>query len=50
MPAVLKLVDAQRAGRPEFEQARPYLDAYDVIAYGFEGDDDGGAVRAWWPG
>jgi hypothetical protein len=45
MPAVLKLVDASGETDPSFEQARPYLDAYDVIAYGFEGGDDGGRFR-----
>jgi len=45
MPAVVKLAEASGAAGPEFEQARPYLDAYDVIAYGFEGDDDGGRFR-----
>ena len=45
MPAVVKLVEASGAADPEFEQAQPYLEAYDVIAYGIEGDDDGGRVR-----
>jgi hypothetical protein len=45
MPAVVRLVDASGSADAEFEQARPYLEAYDVIAYGFEGDDDGGRVR-----
>jgi hypothetical protein len=45
MPAVLKLVDASGQTDPSFEQARPYLDAYDVVAYGFEGDDDSGRFR-----
>jgi hypothetical protein len=45
MPAVVKLVEALGATDPSFEQARPYLDAYDVIAYGIEGGDDGGRFR-----
>jgi len=45
MPAVVKLVDASGSADAEFEQARPYLDAYDVIAYGIEGGDDGGRFR-----
>jgi len=45
MPTVLKLVDASGSADPSFEQARPYLDAYDVIAYGIAGDDDGGRFR-----
>ena len=45
MPAVVKLVEASGSTDPEFEQAKPYLDAYDVIAYGIEGGDDGGKFR-----
>jgi hypothetical protein len=45
MPALVKLVDASGEADAEFEQARPYLEAYDVIAYGFEGSGDGGRVR-----
>jgi uncharacterized protein DUF3352 len=45
MPSILKLVDASGQADAEFEQARPYLEAYDVIAYGFKGEDNGGKVR-----
>jgi hypothetical protein len=45
MPSILTLVDASGSADAEFEQVRPYLEAYDVIAYGAEGDDDGGRVR-----
>lgn len=45
MPSVIKLVDASGSADAEFDQARPYLEAYDVVAYGFEGDDDGGRFR-----
>jgi hypothetical protein len=45
MPSIVKLVDASGSADAEFEQARPYLEAYDVIAYGFKGDDDGGLIR-----
>jgi uncharacterized protein DUF3352 len=45
MPTVVKLVEASGSADPSFQQARPYLDAYDVIAYGVEGGDDGGRVR-----
>jgi hypothetical protein len=45
MPSIIKLVDASGSADAEFEQARPYLEAYDVIAYGFKGDDNGGKVR-----
>jgi hypothetical protein len=45
MPSIIKLVDASGEADAEFEQARPYLEAYDVIAYGFSGDDNGGKVR-----
>jgi Protein of unknown function (DUF3352) len=45
MPSIIKLVDASGEADAEFEQARPYLEAYDVIAYGFKGGDDGGLVR-----
>ncbi|HEX5620648.1 MAG TPA: DUF3352 domain-containing protein [Solirubrobacteraceae bacterium] len=45
MPAVVKLVEASGSADPSFQQARPYLDAYDVIAYGIESGDDGGRFR-----
>jgi hypothetical protein len=45
MPSIIKLVDASGSADAEFEQARPYLEAYDVVAYGFKGDDDSGLVR-----
>jgi hypothetical protein len=45
MPSIIKLVDASGSADADFEQARPYLEAYDVVAYGFSGDDDGGKVR-----
>ena len=45
MPSIIKLVDASGSADAEFEQARPYLEAYDVIAYGIKGDDNGGLVR-----
>jgi hypothetical protein len=45
MPAVVKLVDASGSAGAEFEQARPYLEAYDVVAYGVESGDDGGRFR-----
>jgi len=45
MPSVIKLVDASGSADAEFDQARPYLEAYDVIAYGFKGGDDGGRFR-----
>jgi uncharacterized protein DUF3352 len=45
MPSVLALVDAVGGADAEFEQARPYLEAYDVIAYGTESDDDEGRLR-----
>jgi hypothetical protein len=40
MPAILSLVDATGGGDPEFEQARPYLEAFTTIAIGggTEGD------------
>ena len=34
MPAVLSLVDSIGEADPEFEKAKPYLEAYDVIALG----------------
>lgn len=45
MPAVVKLVEASGSAGPEFQQAKPYLDPYDVVAYGVEGGDDGGRFR-----
>jgi hypothetical protein len=45
MPAVVKLVEASGSADAEFQRAKPYLDAYDVIAYGVEGGDDGGRFR-----
>jgi hypothetical protein len=45
MPAVVQLVEASGSADPSFQQARPYLDAYDVIAYGIETDDDSARVR-----
>jgi uncharacterized protein DUF3352 len=45
MPAVVKLAEASGSTDAEFEQAKPYLDAYDVIAYGIESGDDGGKFR-----
>jgi hypothetical protein len=45
MPNVIKLVDSSGSADAEFEEARPYLEAYDVIAYGAEGDEDEGHLR-----
>jgi hypothetical protein len=45
MPAVISLVDSAGEADAEFEQARPYLEAYDVIALGSEGGDNGGRIR-----
>ena len=45
MPNVVKLVESSGSADPDFEKARPYLDAYDVIAYGVEGDEDEGHLR-----
>jgi hypothetical protein len=45
MPSIIKLVDASGSADADFEKARPYLEAYDVIAYGFKGDSDGARLR-----
>ena len=45
MPAVVKLVDSSGSNDADWAKARPYLDAYDVIALGFEGNNNGGRVR-----
>ena len=45
MPAIIKVVDATGAADADFEKARPYLEAYDVIALGYEGNGNGGRVR-----
>ena len=45
MPNVVKLVESSGSADADFEKARPYLDAYDVIAYGLEGDEDEGHLR-----
>lgn len=43
MPAIVRLVDAAGTAGPEWAQARPYLEAYDVVAGG--GGRDGDRVR-----
>jgi hypothetical protein len=45
MPTVISLVDSSGSADASFEQARPYLEAYDVVGYGAEGDRNGGRVR-----
>jgi hypothetical protein len=45
MPNVIKLVESSGSADAEFDKARPYLDAYDLIAYGLEGDEDEGHLR-----
>jgi len=45
MPAVVELVAAMSAGDPDFEKARPYLDAFTVIASGGSIEDDRGRSR-----
>jgi hypothetical protein len=35
MPAVLKLVDSSGSSDPDFERARPYLEAYDALGLGY---------------
>jgi uncharacterized protein DUF3352 len=45
MPAIVKLVDASGSADPSWDQARPYLDAYNVIAYGVETKDDAARIR-----
>ena len=45
MPTVLSLVDASGQADADFQQVRPYLQPYDVIAYGAEAQGDGGRFR-----
>jgi hypothetical protein len=45
MPAVLGLVDSIGEADAGYAHAKPYLEAYDAIALGYDGDKDGGRVR-----
>ena len=40
MPAIIDLVDAFGEADAEFEQARPYLEAFETIVTGGSADDD----------
>ena len=40
MPAVVALAEAANGSDPDFRKAKPYLDAFDVIASGAEQDGD----------
>ena len=40
MPAIIDLVDAFGEADAEFEQARPYLEAFETIVAGGSADDD----------
>jgi len=44
VPAIIQLVDAFGEADAEFEQARPYLEAFETVASG--GSTDGGTVRS----
>jgi uncharacterized protein DUF3352 len=45
MGPILSLVESSGASDPEYQQAKPYLDAYDVFAIGTKVSGDGGRVR-----
>ena len=45
VPAVLSLVDSAGEADADFQRARPYLEPYDVIAYGAESQGGGGRFR-----
>jgi hypothetical protein len=45
MPAVIKLVESSPSTDPDWIKFRPYLEAYNAIALGYEGDNNGGRVR-----
>jgi hypothetical protein len=45
MPAIVKLIDAVAPPDPDFVRVRPFLEAYNVIALGYEGDRSGGRAR-----
>jgi hypothetical protein len=45
MPAVLSLVDATGSADADFEQARPYLEAFGFVTMGSHSDDDRARVR-----
>src|SRR4051812_42796632 len=45
MPAVLRLVDSTGAADADYAKAKPYLEAYDAIALGYDGGNGGGRVR-----
>ncbi len=45
MPAVLGLVDSSGQADADYQKAKPYLEAYDAIALGYDGGNNGGRVR-----
>jgi hypothetical protein len=45
VPNVLALVDSSGEADPGYARAKPYLEAYDALAFGYDGDGKGGRVR-----
>jgi hypothetical protein len=45
LPNVLRLVDASGEADADYARAKPYLEAYDAIALGYDGGSNGGRVR-----
>jgi hypothetical protein len=45
LPAVLGLAESTGQTDADYERAKPYLQAYDAIALGYDGNKNGGRVR-----
>jgi hypothetical protein len=45
VPPILSLVESSGETDPDYEKAKPYLDAYDTFAIGTKSSDHGGRVR-----
>jgi hypothetical protein len=45
MPPILSLVESSGESDPDYQKAKPYLEAYDVFAIGTKTSDGGGRVR-----
>jgi hypothetical protein len=45
MPPILSLVESGGGADADYDKAKPYLEAYDVIAFGARSAGDGGRVR-----
>jgi hypothetical protein len=45
VPPILSLVESSGGADADYAKAKPYLEAYDVLAFGSKSSDGGGRIR-----